>query len=84
MSNTLPNSFTLRLTNPDVIGADSAYLFDSGAEPITSKIVVTQVNGISYEQILQSQNLLASSKVSHSDQMQDRNMNNIDFELQSF
>jgi hypothetical protein len=56
MSNTLPNSFTLRLTNPDVSGADSAYLFDSGAEPITSKIVVTQVNGISYEQILQSQN----------------------------
>ena len=84
MSNTLPNSFTLRLTNPNVIGADSVYLFDSGAEPKPTTIITTQVNGISYEQILQSQNLLDSSKVSHSDQMQDRNMNNIDFELQSF
>jgi len=51
----LGNSFTLRLTNPDV-SADSAYLFDLGADTITSKIVVTQVNGVSYEDILQSQN----------------------------
>ena len=51
----LGNSFTLRLTNPDV-SADSAYLFDLGADLITSKIVVTQVNGVSYEEILQSQN----------------------------
>lgn len=52
---TLNNSFTLRFTNP--LGtADSVYLFDSGAEPIPSTIIVRQVNGISYEQILQSQN----------------------------
>ena len=51
----LGNSFTLRFTNPDV-SADSAYLFDLGADAITSKIVVTQVNGVSYEEILQSQN----------------------------
>jgi len=56
MSNTLPNSFTLRLTNPDVIGADSAYLFDSGAEPTPTTIITTQVNGVTYEEILQSQN----------------------------
>jgi hypothetical protein len=36
--------------------ADSVYLFDSGAEPIPTTIITTQVNGISYEQILQSQN----------------------------
>lgn len=52
---TLNNSFTLRFTNP--LGtADSVYLFDSGAEPIPTTIITTQVNGISYEQILQSQN----------------------------
>lgn len=51
----LNNSFTLRFTNP--LGtADSVYLFDSGAEPIGTTIITTQVNGISYEQILQSQN----------------------------
>jgi hypothetical protein len=59
MSNntTLPNSFTLRFTNPAPFGtADSVYLFDSGAEPIPTTIITTQVNGVSYEQILQSQN----------------------------
>ena len=57
MSNTLPNSFTLRFFNPAPFGlADSVYLFDSGAEPIPTTIITTQVNGISYEQILQSQN----------------------------
>jgi hypothetical protein len=57
MSNTLPNSFTLRFFNPAPFGlADSVYLFDSGAEPLPTTIITTQVNGISYEQILQSQN----------------------------
>jgi hypothetical protein len=57
MNNTLPNSFTLRFFNPAPFGlADSVYLFDSGAEPIPTTIITTQVNGISYEQILQSQN----------------------------
>jgi hypothetical protein len=59
MSNntTLPNSFTLRFTNPAPFGkADSVYLFDSGAEPTSTTIITTQVNGVSYEQILQSQN----------------------------
>ena len=57
MSHTLPNSFTLRFFNPAPFGlADSVYLFDSGAEPIPTTIITTQVNGISYEQILQSQN----------------------------
>lgn len=59
MSNniTLSNSFTLRFTNPAPFGtADSVYLFDSGAEPIPTTIITSQVNGISYEQILQSQN----------------------------
>lgn len=51
------NSFTLRFTNPAPFGlADSVYLFDSGAEPLPTTIITTQVNGISYEQILQSQN----------------------------
>jgi hypothetical protein len=52
---TLSNSFTLRFTNPTGT-ADSVYLFDSGAEPIPTTIITSQVNGISYEQILQSQN----------------------------
>jgi hypothetical protein len=57
MNNTLPNSFTLRFFNPAPFGlADSVYLFDSGAEPLPTTIITTQVNGISYEQILQSQN----------------------------
>ena len=57
MSNTLPNSFTLRFFNPAPFGLkDSVYLFDSGAEPIPTTIITTQVNGVSYEQILQSQN----------------------------
>ena len=57
MNNTLPNSFTLRFFNPAPFGAkDSVYLFDSGAEPIPTTIITTQVNGVSYEQILQSQN----------------------------
>jgi hypothetical protein len=57
MSHTLPNSFTLRFFNPAPFGlADSVYLFDSGAEPIPTTIITSQVNGISYEQILQSQN----------------------------
>jgi hypothetical protein len=49
------NSFTLRFTNPTGT-ADSVYLFQSGAEPKGTTIITTQVNGISYEQILQSQN----------------------------
>lgn len=49
------NSFTLRFTNPTGT-ADSVYLFDSGAEPTATTIITTQVNGITYEQILQSQN----------------------------
>lgn len=54
---TLGNSFTLRFTNPAPFGtADSVYLFDSGAEPIPTTIITSQVNGVSYEQILQSQN----------------------------
>lgn len=49
------NSFTLRFTNP--LGTtDSVSLFQSGAEPKGRTIITTQVNGISYEQILQSQN----------------------------
>lgn len=49
------NSFTLRFTNP--LGtADSVYLFQSGAEPPPTTIITTQVNGISYEEILRSQN----------------------------
>jgi hypothetical protein len=57
MNNTLPNSFTLRFFNPAPFGLkDSVYLFDSGAEPIPTTIITTQVNGVSYEQILQSQN----------------------------
>ena len=49
------NSFTLRFTNP--LGtADSVNLFQSGVEPKGTTIITTQVNGISYEQILQSQN----------------------------
>lgn len=53
----LNNSFTLRFTNPAPFGtADNVYLFDSGAEPIGTTIITTQVNGISYQQILQSQN----------------------------
>ena len=56
-NNTLPNSFTLRFTNPAPFGtADSVYLFDSGAEPKPTTIITSQVNGVSYEQILQSQN----------------------------
>jgi hypothetical protein len=47
----------LRFTNPAPFGkADSVYLFDSGAEPTSTTIITTQVNGVSYEQILQSQN----------------------------
>ena len=57
MSNTLPNSFTLRFFNPAPFGlADSVYLFDSGAEPTPTTIITTQVNGVTYEEILQSQN----------------------------
>jgi len=57
MNNTLPNSFTLRFFNPAPFGlADSVYLFDSGAEPIPTTIITTQVNGVTYEEILQSQN----------------------------
>lgn len=52
---TLSNSFTLRFTNPTGT-ADSVYLFDSGAEPPSTTIITSQVNGVSYEQILQSQN----------------------------
>jgi hypothetical protein len=52
---TSSNSFTLRLTNPTG-KADSVYLFESGAEPTSTTIITSQVNGISYEQILQSQN----------------------------
>jgi hypothetical protein len=54
-SNTLPNSFTLRFTN-EGLDASSVYLFQSGAEPLPSGVVISQVNGVSYEQILQSQN----------------------------
>jgi hypothetical protein len=57
MNNTLPNSFTLRFFNPAPFGlADSVYLFDSGAEPTPTTIITTQVNGVTYEEILQSQN----------------------------
>ena len=57
MNNTLPNSFTLRFFNPAPLGkADSVYLFDSGAEPTSTTIITTQVNGVTYEEILQSQN----------------------------
>ena len=57
MSHTLPNSFTLRFFNPAPFGlADSVYLFDSGAEPTPTTIITTQVNGVTYEEILQSQN----------------------------
>ena len=57
MNNTLPNSFTLRFFNPAPFGkADSVYLFDSGAEPTSTTIITTQVNGVTYEEILQSQN----------------------------
>lgn len=53
----LDNSFTLRFRNPAPFGlADSVYLFDSGAEPIPTTIITTPVNGVSYEEILQSQN----------------------------
>ena len=53
----LGNSFTLRFRNPAPFGlADSVYLFDSGAEPIPTTIITSQVNGVSYEEILQSQN----------------------------
>ena len=53
----LGNSFTLRFRNPAPFGlADSVYLFDSGAEPIPTTIITTQVNGVTYEEILQSQN----------------------------
>jgi len=53
----LGNSFTLRFRNPAPFGlADSVYLFDSGAEPIPTTIITTPVNGVSYEEILQSQN----------------------------
>jgi len=52
---TLSNSFTLRFTNP--LGTtDSVYLFQNGAEPPPTTIITTQVNGVSYEQITQSQN----------------------------
>jgi len=51
----LSNSFTLRFTN-QLGTADYVYLFQIGAEPIPSTIITTQVNGISYEEILQSQN----------------------------
>jgi hypothetical protein len=57
LNKTLSNSFTLRFTNPAPFGtADSVYLFDSGAEPIPTTIITSQVNGVTYEQILQSQN----------------------------
>jgi hypothetical protein len=57
MNTTLPNSFTLRFFNPAPFGlADSVYLFDLGAEPIPTTIITTQVNGVTYEEILQSQN----------------------------
>tara|TARA_R110000822_G_scaffold187751_2_gene326447 strand:- start:585 stop:1280 length:696 start_codon:yes stop_codon:yes gene_type:complete len=57
MNNTLPNSFTLRFFNPAPFGlADSVYLFDSGAEPIPTTIITTQVNGVTYDEILLSQN----------------------------
>lgn len=57
MNNTLPNSFTLRFFNPAPFGlADSVYLFDIGAEPIPTTIITTQVNGVRYETILESQN----------------------------
>jgi hypothetical protein len=53
----LGNSFTLRFFNPAPFGlADSVYLFDSGAEPPATTIITTPVNGVSYEEILQSQN----------------------------
>lgn len=51
----ISNSFTLRFTN-QLGTADSVYLFDSGAEPIPTHIITSQVNGVTYEQILQSQN----------------------------
>jgi len=57
MNLTIPNSFTLRFFNPAPFGlADSVYLFDLGAEPIPTTIITTQVNGVTYEEILQSQN----------------------------
>jgi len=57
MNTTLPNSFTLRFFNPAPFGlADSVYLFDLGAEPIPTTIITQQVNGVTYEEILQSQN----------------------------
>jgi hypothetical protein len=49
------NSFTLRFRNPTGT-ADSVYLFQSGAEPIGTTIITSQVNGVSYQQILESQN----------------------------
>lgn len=49
------NSFTLRFKNPTGT-ADSVYLFQSGAEPTSTTIITSQVNGVSYEQILKSQN----------------------------
>jgi len=53
----LGNSFTLRFFNPAPFGlADSVYLFDSGAEPPATTIITKPVNGVSYEEILQSQN----------------------------
>jgi len=48
------NSFTLRFTNPTGT-ADSVYLFQLGAEPTATTIITTQVNGVSYEQINESQ-----------------------------
>jgi hypothetical protein len=54
-NNTLPNSFTLRFTNAG-LDASSVFLFQSGADPLPSGVVITQVNGVSYDQILQSQN----------------------------
>jgi hypothetical protein len=49
------NSFTLRFSNPTGT-TDSVYLFQNGAEPPPTTIITSQVNGVSYEQIAQSQN----------------------------
>jgi hypothetical protein len=54
-STTLPNSFTLRFVNP-TSSADSISLFGEGFEPTSSVVYTQQVNGVTYEEILQSQN----------------------------
>jgi hypothetical protein len=54
-STTLPNSFTLRFVNP-TSSADSISLFGEGFEPKSSVVFTQQVNGVTYEEILQSQN----------------------------